>query len=163
MTLKYNQGHWKWYWWVKLNDYIYNHHAKFDIYHIYHVRESCNIEVFAVFRHLAIQSNIDPYIYSHFSCGSKIRKSKQMGLAKTANTWREPLAHNKGVFFQFLHGSILTLQFYHPRHWISSCHLQKIMMPWCWMCDQQTSWVLKQFTETDLWNINMTVYKFNVC
>ena len=31
-TLKYNQGHWKWYEWEKLNKYYC--HAKFDIYYI---------------------------------------------------------------------------------------------------------------------------------
>ena len=37
VTLKYNQGHWKWYERVKLNEFY--HHAKFDIY-IYSVREN---------------------------------------------------------------------------------------------------------------------------
>ena len=31
VTLKYNQGHWKWYEWVKLDDYY--HYEKFEIYH----------------------------------------------------------------------------------------------------------------------------------
>ena len=44
VTLKYNQGHWKWYAWVKLNEYY--HHAKFDIYHVYSVWENRNIKVF---------------------------------------------------------------------------------------------------------------------
>ena len=37
MTLKCNQGHWKLYEWVKLNEYY--HHAKFDIYYIYSQRK----------------------------------------------------------------------------------------------------------------------------
>ena len=43
MTVKYNQGQWKWYEWIKLND-SYNH-AKFDIYHIYSVWENSNAKV----------------------------------------------------------------------------------------------------------------------
>ena len=53
VTLKYNQGHCKWYELVKLNEYY--HRAKFDIYHIYSVQENCNIKVFATYRHLASQ------------------------------------------------------------------------------------------------------------
>ena len=45
VALKYSQGHWKPYEQVKLNEYYL--HAKFDIYHIYSVRENCNIKVFA--------------------------------------------------------------------------------------------------------------------
>ena len=41
VTLKYNQGHWQWYEWVKLNEYY--HHALLDIYHIYRVQENCNL------------------------------------------------------------------------------------------------------------------------
>ena len=51
MTLKYNQGHWKWYKWIKLNEYY--HHAEFEIYHIYGVEENHNIEILATYRHLA--------------------------------------------------------------------------------------------------------------
>ena len=39
LTLKYNQGHWKWY-----SEY-YNH-EKFEIYHIYSARENRNVNVF---------------------------------------------------------------------------------------------------------------------
>ena len=42
--LKYNQGHWKWYEWVKLNQYYHN--AVFDIYQICSVRENHNVKVF---------------------------------------------------------------------------------------------------------------------
>ena len=45
--LKYNQGHWKQYEWVKLNKYY--HHAKFDIYYVYSVWEICNVETFATY------------------------------------------------------------------------------------------------------------------
>ena len=42
VTLKYNQGHWKWQGWVKLNEYY--HHAKsFYVYHIYSFQENHNI------------------------------------------------------------------------------------------------------------------------
>ena len=48
MTLKYNQGHWEWYEWVKLSEYY--RHAKFDvIYHIYSVRKNCNIKIFGTY------------------------------------------------------------------------------------------------------------------
>ena len=47
--MKHNQGHWKWYEWVKMNNYYY--HAKFDIYHIYSVRENQNFKVFATYGH----------------------------------------------------------------------------------------------------------------
>ena len=67
MTLEYNLGHRKLYEWVKLNEYY--HHAKFDIFHIYSVRENCNIKVFDTYTHLADQPNTDHYIdsQSHFS------------------------------------------------------------------------------------------------
>ena len=51
MTLKYNQGHGKWYEWVKLNNYY--HHAKFDLHHTYSVQENHNVKVFATYGHLA--------------------------------------------------------------------------------------------------------------
>ena len=61
MTLKYNQGHWKWYESVKLNDYY--HHAKFDIYHMYSVRENCNVKLFAKYGQSAAgRLNTDHYI-----------------------------------------------------------------------------------------------------
>ena len=47
MTLKYNQGHWKWDDWIKLNEYY--PYAKFDIYYIYSVRENRNVKVFATY------------------------------------------------------------------------------------------------------------------
>ena len=53
--MKYNQGHWKWYEWVTLSEYY--HHAKFDIYHIYSVREKCNIYVFATYGHYISKPN----------------------------------------------------------------------------------------------------------
>ena len=61
MTLK-NQGHWKWYEWVKLN--MYYHHAKFDIYHIYSVLENHNIKVIATYVHSASLTLI--IAHSHF-------------------------------------------------------------------------------------------------
>ena len=51
MTLKYNEGHKKWYEWVKLNQYY--HHAKFDNYHTYTVRENLSVKVFAIYRQSA--------------------------------------------------------------------------------------------------------------
>ena len=60
VTLKYNQGHWKWYGWVKLNEY--HHHAKIDIYHIYSVRENRNVEEFATHGHSLVRPNTDYYI-----------------------------------------------------------------------------------------------------
>ena len=50
VTLKYNQGHWKWYEWIKLSKYY--HHAKFDSYYVYSVRENRNVKVFATYGHL---------------------------------------------------------------------------------------------------------------
>ena len=41
VTLKYGQGHRKWYEQVKLNEYY--HQAKFDIQHIYDVRENRSV------------------------------------------------------------------------------------------------------------------------
>ena len=41
----------KGYEWVKLGEY--QHQAKFDIYHIYSVREDCNVQVFATYGQLA--------------------------------------------------------------------------------------------------------------
>ena len=43
VTLKHNQGHWKWYEWIKLNEY--NHHARFDVYHIYNVWENYDVKL----------------------------------------------------------------------------------------------------------------------
>ena len=43
VTLACGQRHWKWYEQVKINDY----HAKFNIHHIYGVRENGNVKVFA--------------------------------------------------------------------------------------------------------------------
>ena len=48
MTLKYNQGQWKWHEWLKLNEHYYQ--AKFGIYHIYSVRENYNVKVLATYR-----------------------------------------------------------------------------------------------------------------
>ena len=68
MTLKYNQGHWKWYEWVKRNEYY--HHAKFDIYYIiYSVRENRNVKISThTDTRPAGRPNTDHYIDSHFSC-----------------------------------------------------------------------------------------------
>ena len=72
MTLKHNQGHWKWYDWVKLNKYY--HHAEREIH--YSVRENRNIKVFATY---GLASPIVILIliitYSHFSCESKMSES----------------------------------------------------------------------------------------
>ena len=64
VTLKYNQGHWKWYEYVKLNEY-YNY-AKFAIYHIYGVRENRNVKVFATYGHSASRPNTDHYMDTFF-------------------------------------------------------------------------------------------------
>ena len=69
VTLKYNQGHRKWYEWVKVSEYYYQ--AKFEIYHVYSFRENRNVKVFATCGQSAGQSNTDHYIDSHFSCESK--------------------------------------------------------------------------------------------
>ena len=71
MTWTYYQSHWKWYKWVKLNEYY--HHAKSDSYHIYNVQENSNIKVFAMYRHTqpVNRPNTDHYIDSHFSCQLK--------------------------------------------------------------------------------------------
>ena len=70
VTLKYKQGHWKWYEWVQLREYYY--HTKFDIYHIYSVWVNRNINIFATYGQLASQlaSQILIITYSHFSCES---------------------------------------------------------------------------------------------
>ena len=52
VTLKYAQGHWKWYEWVELKGACY-HQAKFNIYHIYSVQENHNVQVFCYIRCLA--------------------------------------------------------------------------------------------------------------
>ena len=44
MTLKYGQGHWKWYEQVKLSEQY--QHAKFEIPHIYSVWVNPNVKVF---------------------------------------------------------------------------------------------------------------------
>ena len=48
VMLKYNQGNWKWYEWVKLNEHY--RHTKFDIYHVYCVRKNRSIKVSATYR-----------------------------------------------------------------------------------------------------------------
>ena len=40
--------------------------AKFEIYHIYSVRENRSVKSYATYGHSAGQPNIDHYIYSHF-------------------------------------------------------------------------------------------------
>ena len=65
VTLKLNQDHLRWYEWVfKLNEYY--HYSKFDIYHIYSVRENRNIKVFAAYGHAAGRPDTGHYIESHF-------------------------------------------------------------------------------------------------
>ena len=51
VTLKYNQGHRKWYEWLKLNKYY--QYEKFDIYHFYSPRENRIVEVPATLGHPA--------------------------------------------------------------------------------------------------------------
>ena len=43
VTFTYNQGHWKWYEWVKLNEC--NLRAKLDSYAIYSTQENHNVKV----------------------------------------------------------------------------------------------------------------------
>ena len=63
-TLKYGQGHWNWYEYLKLNEYCV--HAEFDIYHICDVWENHNIQAFA--KHNNHQACLILIItYSHFS------------------------------------------------------------------------------------------------
>ena len=87
MTLKYNQGHWMWYEWVKLNEYY--HHAKFGII-IISVRENCSIKVFTIYR-----PKTDHYIDSYFSRESKmvesvIRNRLKMCSLKISLVWFQP-------------------------------------------------------------------------
>ena len=49
---------------VKLSEYY--HHAKFDIHHIYSVRENLIINVFATYGHSVGQPNTDYYLDSIF-------------------------------------------------------------------------------------------------
>ena len=70
MTLKYYQGHWKWYEWVKL--YECYHHVKFDVYHVYRVGENRNVKVFATDGHSAGRPNTHHYIDLQFSSDSKM-------------------------------------------------------------------------------------------
>ena len=72
MTLKCNQGHWKWYEWVQLNEHY--HHTKFDIYLIYTVQENRNVKVSTIYRLSACLPDIDHHIKSHFSCELKKKK-----------------------------------------------------------------------------------------
>ena len=68
--MTYNQGHRKLYEWVKLNeDY---QHAKFDISHIYSVRENSNVKVCATYGQSAGRPITGHYKDSHFSCESKL-------------------------------------------------------------------------------------------
>ena len=73
VSVKYNQGHWKWYEWIKLNEYY--HQAKFDIYHIYGVWDNQNVKVFATYGRSAVrlagQPDTDHYTDSRFSNKSK--------------------------------------------------------------------------------------------
>ena len=47
MTLKHNQGLWKWNEWVKLHEY--DQAAKFVVFYMYSVRENCNVKVYATY------------------------------------------------------------------------------------------------------------------
>ena len=77
-TLKYNQGQWKWYEWVKLNEYY--HYAKFVLYHIYSVRENRNINIFATHGYSAGRPNTDHYINPHFfTCQKFAFQQKEKG------------------------------------------------------------------------------------
>ena len=57
VTLKYGQGHWKWYEQVKLNEEY--HHAKFDIYQVYGIWINPNVKVCNKPWHLTDQN----YVY----------------------------------------------------------------------------------------------------
>ena len=83
MTLTSNQGHRKWYEWVKLNEYY--HRTKFDIYHICSVREDRRVQVFVTYRLAAVRPNTDHYIGPHFSCESKPKLSSQLELLHKLN------------------------------------------------------------------------------
>ena len=69
MTLKYNQGHLKWYEWAKFIEYY--HHAKFDHYHFYIVWENHDVKVVATYNRPAGWLNTDHYTESHFSRETK--------------------------------------------------------------------------------------------
>ena len=65
MTLKYSQGDWKWYEWVKVSEYY--HHAKFDIYRI----KKCG--KIATLKFLLRENAWLIIILTHnFSCESKV-------------------------------------------------------------------------------------------
>ena len=74
VTLKYNQGHWKWCEWVKLDEFY--HHAKIDINHIYSVQKNCNIKVFATYGQLDGQPNTDHSIAYIFYVSQQLFHNK---------------------------------------------------------------------------------------
>ena len=55
VTLTYGQGHWKWSEQVKLNKS--NHHATYDVCHIYGVWDNPKVKVFDKPRHLTDQES----------------------------------------------------------------------------------------------------------
>ena len=70
-----------WYKEVKLNEYY--HHAKFDMCHIYSVRENRNVKVFAR-QTTTWPDHTDSYIDSHFSCeSSKVNQTRFKATTKT--------------------------------------------------------------------------------
>ena len=68
LSLKYNEGHWKWY-----SEYYY--HEKFKIYHIYSARENRNVNVFDTYWQSAGRPNTDHYLDSHqkYSAQAKLQ------------------------------------------------------------------------------------------
>ena len=68
MNLKYNQGHWKWYEWVKLNEYYL---ANIDVHPII-ASEKMTMLNFGTYRHLASTTLI--LTETQFSCASKMIK-----------------------------------------------------------------------------------------
>ena len=66
MTLKSSQGHWKWYEWVKLNEYY--HHAKFELIILVLPEKTATLKfLLHTANWPAGQPNTDHYIDSYFS------------------------------------------------------------------------------------------------
>ena len=135
VTLKYNQGHWKWYGWVKLNEYY--HHAKFDIYHIHSVQENCNVKVFATYRHLVSQPDTNHYTDLHFSCTSKTIAQQNKSSLTCVNKARKVIKHAGLYPKDDKNDSLPLLEVKHPvmylhgdNNQLSCVETCKSVLPW---------------------------------
>ena len=98
VTFKCNQGYWKKYEWVQVNKYY--HHAKFEIYQSYNVRENHTVYGFFVFfchmQKIVRQAGPTLIItYSHFLCESKIERHYDSTAHKTSLRISPPLPKKK--------------------------------------------------------------------